>query len=382
MNNIIETGNRKQETGNRKQETGNRKQETGNRKQETGNRVYFHPQASDANKYINLMQEAISLAGYKIYQCKLKYDILNSSIIHLNWFAFVGTGLVRSTRTFLKKLLFLYALRIFRKKIIFTLHNKTNHDVENRNTKAMYLMVWLLKHSYKIIIHSTESISVIMKLTPDIDTSRIVYVPHPNYITAYHNMKHYTHYVKQNHEIVFLFLGLIRPYKNIEILLQAANQLQGITDIHFLICGRGNEEYQAQLLSMIESRNVTADFRFIEDDEIPSLLELSDALITPYNTESALNSGAANLAFSFGRTVIGTWTGTTRDVDESLVYCYDYTDDEAEHVSRLKDAIMKFYEDFKHDEASVKAKGEKLREIMITEHSLEKVAEGLSKAYA
>ena len=32
------------------------------------------------------------------------------------------------------------------------------------------------------------------------------------------------------------------------------------------------------------------------------------------------------LAFSYAMTVIGTWTGTTRDVEAGLVYCYDNTE--------------------------------------------------------
>ena len=284
---------------------------------------------------------------------------------------------------YMSRILIMHAIKLKGGKIVFAVHDKVNHDKRSRSTENEKIMLFMLKYSDKILVYGQESISFIKSLVPDIDLGKIVYIPHPDFNCAYRGTKPYTTYVKKENEIVLLFMGSISPYKNIEILIQAANQLQGITDIHFLICGRGNEEYHNQLRSMIEGNNVTADFRFIEEEEIPSLLKLSDVLLIPYNTVSALNSGSAFLAFSFGRTVIGTWTGTTRDLnDPNLVYCYDDTDDEAEHVSRLRNAIMKFYEDFKRDEASVKAKGEKLREIMITEHSLEKVAEGLLKAYS
>lgn len=340
----------------------------------------------DQNAYISLMREAINLTNYELFKGESRiYSLLKCNVFHFNWDIHVSLSTPNAIKRkikYLKWLLMIYAIRFKSGKIIFTLHDKMSHEHNKRYTEIEIIRSLIMRAASRIIIHSTESISVIKNLNPDIDMNKIVYIPHPNYLTAYTNTKPYTNYVKREGELVLLFMGLVRPYKNIEMIIKVANQLYGMSDIHFLICGRGNEEYQNQLLSMIESSNITADFRYIDDSEIPSLLELSDALITPYNTESALNSGAANLAFSFGRTVIGTWTGTTRDVDESLVYCYDYTDDESEHVLRLKNAILRFYNDFKRDSESVKAKGEKLREIMITEHSLEKVAEGLSKAYA
>ena len=331
------------------------------------------------------MREAVSLAGYNLFQGENRIiAFLKCGIFHFNWnvvLSLATPNRLKRKIQYLKWLIMLQAIKFKGCKIIFTLHDKSFFERSRRFTEQDKITRFILRHAYRIVIHCTESISVIKKIIPDIDTHKIVYVPHPNYITAYHNTKRYTNYVKHENELLLLFMGTLRTHKNIETIIMAANQLQGITDMHFLICGSGGEDYQNKLLSLIKGSNITTDFRFIEDEELPSLLELSDALIVPYNTKSALNSGAANLAFSFGRTVIGTWTGTTRDIDESLVYCYDYTDDEEEHVSRLKSAIMKFYEDFKRDEASVKAKGEKLREIMLTEHSLEKVAEGLSKAY-
>lgn len=332
------------------------------------------------------MREAVRLAGYHLFESG-NYIIafLKCNIFHFNWNIIVSLSTSSSIKRKIKYLiwlLILQAIRIKGGRIVYTLHDKSFSDPAKRFTEHEKITRFILRHAYRIVIHSTESISVIKKHIPGIDTHRIAYVPHPSYITAYHSTKPYTNYVKRGNEIMLLFMGTLRRHKNIDMLIKAANQLQNITDMHVLICGSGSKNYQDQLLSEIEGTNITTDFRFIDDGELPSLLELSDALIVPYNTKSALNSGAANLAFSFGRTVIGTWTGTTRDIDESLVYCYEDTDDEEEHISRLKNAIMRFYEDFKHDKASVKTKGEKLREIMITEHSLEKVAEELSEAYA
>ena len=279
------------------------------------------------------------------------------------------------------KLAVLSLLKRSGKRIIFTLHNKTTHLSENRTPERRKLQDWFIRNSDTIIIHCRDSIKFLESLYPDLDMRKVVYVPHPNYINAYPDVMKYSGLTKEPGDIVLLFVGSVIPHKNIDVIIRAANQLKEIKRLRFLICGRGKQEYCAELKSMIESDNVTADFRFINDGEMPSLMGLCDAVLLPYSTISELNSGASYLAFSFGKPVIGTWTGTTRDVDHNLVYCYGDTEDKDEHTDRLKDAVLRFCRDFTENSEAVRKKGEALRELMINEHSLERTAKALRQAY-
>ncbi len=242
-------------------------------------------------------------------------------------------------------------------------------------------MKWFLKNSQTIIIHSHETIDFLKTSYPQTDLAKVKYVPHPHYIDAYPDTIKYSHCTKKPGEIFLLLLGRIDPSKNPDLIIRVANLLKDYPRLHFLMCGKGERSYCDKLCSMIDGGNVTTDFRYIENGEIPSLLRMCDAMVLPYNTKSELNSGAAYLAFSFGLPVIGSWTGTTRDVDNDLVYCYDDTNDMDEHLLRFKEAIMRFYRDFTENPDALTAKRNRLREMMLHSHSLERTAEALRKAY-
>lgn len=57
--------------------------------------------------------------------------------------------------------------------------------------------------------------------------------------------------VKRNMHI--LFMGSVRPYKNIELILEAANKLQG-KNIEFVIAGKANnKDYEKLIQDQSES---------------------------------------------------------------------------------------------------------------------------------
>ena len=327
------------------------------------------------------MQRAVSLAGCDVFYGSFRYALLKCKVFHFNWFETPYGGRIHRKLSLMKKLLMLSILKIAGKKIIYTLHNRTSHLKEYRTHERKLVQDWFIKNAHSIIIHSQESLSFLDSMCPALAKTRIHYVPHPNYINAYPDSCRYSGFEKKSGEIVLLFIGSVIPHKNIDVIIRTASQLRKYTHLHFLICGKGKPQYQDELLSLIDSDNVTTDFRFIEDGEIPSLLGMCDAVLLPYSTLSELNSGASYLAFSYGKTVIGTWTGTTRDVGSELVYCYENTEDKDEHISRLKNAVLNFCADFTDNHDAVMNKGRKLRQIMTEEHSLAKTADALRRAY-
>ena len=342
-------------------------------------KIWFYPYKQSTNLYTAQMQKAIISAGYELCKESFTKVLFKCDVFHYNWYETVlDTGL-KGRLEFCKRLFRLNMLKALGKKVIFTLHNKTAHIHSHRSRGHEILAEWFMKHADRIIIHCTESIAFIDSVHPDISRDRIQYVPHPNYISAYTGTKEYTHYIKKPDEILLLFVGSVIPHKNLDVIIRTAENFKDNSRIHFLICGRGKPDYCNELNSMIRSSNITSDFRFIDDDEIPSLMAIADAVLLPYSTVSELNSGASYLAFSFGKTVIGTWTGTTRDIDSSLVYCYDDTDDKKEHISRLTEAVTRFCGDFVKGEAQ--AKGAALLELMKTKYSVEETGKALKKAY-
>ncbi len=99
---------------------------------------------------------------------------------------------------------------------------------------------------------------------------------------------------------VALFFGHIRPFKGLDIALDAWRQLK--TNATLLVAGEPwwNGTYPAQ-------PNVRFDLRFIPDAEIATYFAAADVILVPYRTEA--QSGVALTAFHFGRPVIATSVG-------------------------------------------------------------------------
>ena len=80
------------------------------------------------------MQRAVFLAGFSLYNGRLRDALSQCSIFHFNWYETPSGKL-----NFLKKLAVLSFLKRSGKKIVFTLHNKTNHLSENRTPERRKL---------------------------------------------------------------------------------------------------------------------------------------------------------------------------------------------------------------------------------------------------
>jgi glycosyltransferase involved in cell wall biosynthesis len=110
---------------------------------------------------------------------------------------------------------------------------------------------------------------------------------------------------------VVLFFGFIKPYKGLEVLLQAVAGLDRAHPLHVLVAGSGGGRYQAyedECRRLIASPGlqgrVTAVLRHVEEAEIPELLELSDAISLPYREAFTSQSGVLNLASHARRPIV------------------------------------------------------------------------------
>ncbi|HEY6892900.1 MAG TPA: glycosyltransferase family 4 protein, partial [Rhodanobacteraceae bacterium] len=97
---------------------------------------------------------------------------------------------------------------------------------------------------------------------------------------------------------VALFFGHIRPFKGLEIALDAWKNVNAT----LLVAGEPwwNVKFDPQ-------PNVRFDLRFIPDSEIATYFAAADVVLAPYRTEA--QSGVALTAFHFARPVIATSVG-------------------------------------------------------------------------
>ena len=107
-----------------------------------------------------------------------------------------------------------------------------------------------------------------------------------------------------------LFFGLLRPYKGIEVLLDAWRDVRGS---ELWIVGRSRLSLEA--LTERAPAGVRFVPRFIADAEIPAFFRRADVVVLPYSrTERFDFSGVLATALAFGKPVVLTDVGGFSEV--------------------------------------------------------------------
>ena len=100
---------------------------------------------------------------------------------------------------------------------------------------------------------------------------------------------------------VFLFSGILRPYKGWDLLLDAFRRLRSeLPEALLVLAG----EPWGDAASLVAERNVRLELRYLREEERDLWFAASDAIVCPYR--HATGSGIAADALAHGRPVIGT----------------------------------------------------------------------------
>jgi glycosyltransferase involved in cell wall biosynthesis len=107
----------------------------------------------------------------------------------------------------------------------------------------------------------------------------------------------------QGERPLVLMFGLMRPYKGIDVLLEAWRGTDGeppIADAELLIAGMPRMDISA--LRARAPANVSFDAHFVTDEELPAYFERADLVVLPYL--QADQSGVLFTALAFGKPVL------------------------------------------------------------------------------
>lgn len=310
-------------------------------------KIVFSPSELISNSYIKIVKRLIVEEGIDIFSIsesfKNFHSFLNIKIYHLNWFESLdNASYLHLSVDFIKKIGLLFILKIFKKKIVWTMHNRIQHDT------SFVIIQWIMNYillafSHRIVIHCKFSYSVLEENFAyyfKYFKKKIVYIPHPNYFNEYGKI---SNKIRSNSDssLRLLFLGIIRPYKNIELLIESV-KCHSASEVKLHIAGNFlSEDYKTTIQSYLKGvDNISTDFRFISDAEIPSIIADYDLLVFPYDLSSILNSGSIILSFSYKKSVISPLIGTLRDFSNcSNFFYYEYSNS-AEHLVNLKEQIV------------------------------------------
>lgn len=314
---------------------------------------------------LNLLSKKYNVVGVEQISNDFK-KIKKVKAVILNWSE-------NTLDSHIKSRLLLY--KILGVKVCWFFHNRVPHDYKSK--KQIKNIKWLADISNHIFILSEAS----RKYLPNErkNTRKCIYLPHINYIGGYpENQRNIrTENGIADTDFVFSFIGLIRPYKNIEILMQAFQEL-GMDNIKLIIAGKVNDNQYMKKLQEIcrEEDNIILKPGHVSNGEMEAYLRASDVLVLPYNKASSMNSGAMIMAFSYGRTVIVPQIAMAEDIRaEKLAFVYDY-ENVQENLTALKEQMLQAYQCGREE---VHKLGGKAREFVERNNSVEKVLEALRR---
>jgi glycosyltransferase involved in cell wall biosynthesis len=166
----------------------------------------------------------------------------------------------------------------------------------------------------RVIVHHTAAIDEITHQYK-LSSSKITAIPHGHYRDIYRpaidpvaarqklGLPEYSN--------IYLNLGMLKPYKGIEGLLQLWKQHLAILDNStLLIAGKALDDRYGQSLAEQASgvKNIILHNTFIEDDQIHLYFSAADVVVLPF--ERILTSGSLLLAMSYGKPIIAPRLGS------------------------------------------------------------------------
>lgn len=346
-------------------------------------KIIFNPCENKENQYIAILVKGLEKHGFDVSRLD---DFLSSKnhfqsiqLLHLNWFENLDDSSAASMwKSYFRKLVVLAAVKFGKKKLVWTMHNRLSHEKKSgKLSRALTKKIVSLANT--LVIHSNISEQILRSQFPNLKT-KIVHIPHPDFVDAYGPMIPESP-EKKAAKLKLLFIGAIKPYKNIELLIKVVKNFP--ESVHLTIAGNPNSEaYRSKLAKLAGGiSNITLDLEFIPDAELPIYIHQSDLLILPYSLESSLNSGTVILGFSYGRTVICPRIGTIDDLNAGEdVFDYTYETD-SEHAQALTDQIKLAISLKQKNANSLIEKGHSMRELVSKKNNKQVVTDKLIELY-
>jgi glycosyltransferase involved in cell wall biosynthesis len=269
--------------------------------------------------------------------------------------------------------------RLLRFRLVYTAHNVLPHERTEQDVQT-YGEVY--RGCDAVIVHTDKSRRELLERWPEIAASRIVTIPHGNHE---HRVDPRLSREEARRRLglrpdrpVVAFVGKLRPYKGVHLLLDAWTEIRGRVEGQVLIAGHADDaDYGRQLEATIAERGlgeVTMLERYLSDDEMNWAFAAADVVALPY---AAIDqSGILLYAMSHGRAVVASRL-------ESFVELYGGEEDSGALFfdpgdSRgLADALERVLS----DPALRERLADRAREVSDANHSWRDIAQRTSELY-
>ncbi len=201
----------------------------------------------------------------------------------------------------------------FGTKFVWVAHNVAPHDSKHRSEGILNAFFRLLDG---VIFLSAFSRKIVQETYPALANKMVLVTRHGHYREMMATPATPRHAV-QGKQPTLAFFGLIRPYKNVEALVDL---IEAGSTFNLLIAGRAEDK---ELATRIRQRatahpSIQLDIRdeILPDADLESAIDKADAIVLPY--KDILNSGSVFLALSRNRPVLAPRVGSLPELQAAV----------------------------------------------------------------
>lgn len=255
-------------------------------------------------------------------------------VLHLHWINpyIKGANWLQRLVYSLKFLFDILLTRLTGTRIIWTIHNRLSHEAQFPG-----LELWTIRQLVKlvdgIIVHHQAALAELSELYR-FSPKQATVIPHGHYRTVYGEAiapsEARAILGLPTDGKIHLNLGMLRPYKGVERLLQTWRDHPEVTaNCTLLIAGKPlDDSYGQQLMEQVaKTEGAILHLGFVEDHLIPVYFSAADAVILPF--ENVLTSGSLLLAMSYGKPVIAPRSpGIVETLGSATELLYDSQDEQ------------------------------------------------------
>ena len=266
--------------------------------------------SENGNPYTRLLYEgmeaeaSVEVDGFTMFEpLQRRYDVW-----HVHWpedFLSYRSPVAAYFYVTAELLLFAWA-RLCGTRLVWTVHDLGPHESYHPQLENVFWPLFLPMVDGIISLSETARAEAYDRF-PVLRSVPSAIVPHGHYRTAYPDpvpkAEARRRFDLDPEAPVALFVGRIRPYKNVISLIQTFRQWEN-PEARLVVAGNpvSDELAERTRAAARGDARVRTDLRFIDEEEIPVLIAAAGLVVLPY--ETIMHSGSALLALSFDRPVL------------------------------------------------------------------------------